>query len=71
MATLNECKSELRSSISEIRDIEDGVRRDFDGIGEDLCANCINRVADRYDYVRRRLDNVRTNVVADWVNGGK
>ncbi len=69
MATLNECRSELRSIIREIRNIEAGVRADFDGIGEDLCANCIDSVADRYEYVLRRLNNVRTNVFADWVNG--
>ena len=69
MATLNECRRELRAIIAEMRDIEGGVRSNFDGIGEDLCADCIDKVASRYEYVLQRLNGVRTNVFADWVNG--
>lgn len=69
MATLNSCKSELRSIISELYSIEAGVRSEFDGIGEDLCADCISRVISKYEYVLRRLEQVDTNFVADWVHG--
>lgn len=69
MATLSGCRSELSSIIREIRDIESGVRRDFVGVGQDLCGDCIDRVADKYDGVLRRLNSVDTNRLADWVLG--
>lgn len=65
--TLNECRSELRSIISELRDIEWGVRRDFAGIGQDLCGNCIDNIADKYDGVLSRLNRVDYNRLASWL----
>lgn len=56
--TLNESKKELRSIINELRSIESGVRYDFSGIGENLCANCIDKIADRYEGVLNRLNRV-------------
>jgi len=69
MASLSQCRNELRSIIEELRDIEWGVRHDFEGIGQDLCGNCINRVAGRYDWVLSRLNNVNQNRLADWILG--
>lgn len=68
--TLNECKRELSSIIREIREVENGVRRDFDGIGENLCGNCIDKVADKYDGVLRKLNRVNLNRVAEWAAKG-
>ena len=67
MATLSECRRELSSIISELRDIEWGIRHDFVGIGQDKAADCVDRVADKYDGVLRRLYNVDTNRLADWI----
>lgn len=61
MATLDECRSELRSIIRELRDIENGVRRDFTGIGEQLCANCIDKIVDKYNGVLSKLNKVDYN----------
>ena len=69
MATLNECKNELRSIINELRDIEWGVRHDFTGIGQDLCGDCIEKIASKYDGVLSRLNRVNTNRLADWILG--
>ena len=69
MATLNSCKAELRSIIGELNSIEAGIRSEFSGIGEDLCADCISGVIRKYEYVLRRLERVDTNFVADWVHG--
>lgn len=66
MSTLNDCKSELRSIINELRDIEWGIRRDFDGIGQDLCGNCVGKIADKYDGVLNRLNRVNQNRIASW-----
>lgn len=69
MATLNSCRSELRSIIQELQSIEDGIRSEFVGIGQDKCANCIDNTVSKYQYVLRRLNNVDTNRLADFVNG--
>lgn len=67
--TLGEARSELRSIINELRDIESGVRSDFNGIGEDLCGDCIIKIISKYEGVLRRLNNVDTNKIAEWFLG--
>ena len=69
MSSLSACGSELRSIIQELRDIEWGVRRDFTGIGEELCGDCIEKIADKYDGVLTRLNNVNYNRLASWILG--
>ncbi len=68
MATLNECRNELRSIINELRNIEWGVRHDFTGIGQDLCGNCIDKIADKYGGVLATLNSVNENWLASLVN---
>lgn len=65
--SLNECRRELRSIINELRDIEWGVRHDFTGIGQDLCGDCIDKIADKYEGVLKRLNRVDTNRLASWM----
>ena len=65
---LEECKNEMRSIIRELRDIEWGVRRDFTGIGEQLCGDCIDKIASKYDYVSRELNKVNYNLLASLIN---
>ena len=62
-AELASIKRELNSIISELEDISRGVRRDFSGIGNEQCANCIDRVANQYRGVKRSLDNMDTSTV--------
>ena len=62
MATLNECKNELRSIITELYSIESGLRSDFDNIGEDLCANCIKKLAIKYEVVSFQLNAASENI---------
>ena len=57
----------MRSIIHELRDIEFGVRRDFTGIGEQLCGDCIDKIADKYDYVSRELNKVDYNLLASLI----
>jgi len=71
MATLNECKSELSSIITELRAIEEGIRQDFVGIGEGLCGDCINKVAEKYVRVFEQLKSVNQNKFTEWVTGEK
>ena len=67
--TLDECRSELRAIIRELEDIESGVRRDFTGIGEQLCGDCISKVINNYEYMLRKLNNVDYNRLASWIVG--
>lgn len=60
---LNSIRRELNAIIRELESISDGVRRDFVGIGNTQCADCIDRVLDQYYYVRRKLDNLDTSTV--------
>ena len=64
-AELASIKRELNSIISELDSIASGVRRDFVGIGNDQCANCIDRVTNQYRYVKRKLDNMDTSTVTE------
>ena len=69
MATLNSCRNELRSIINELNAIEDGIRYQFSGIGQENCADCIESVINKYRYVLNRLNNVDQNRLADFING--
>ena len=69
MATLNSCRNELRSIINELKDIENGIRQNAVGLGENRCADALNGVINKYEYVLRKLNNVDTNRLADWING--
>ena len=69
MKSLDACKTELRSIISELRSIGWDVRNSASGIGQDLCADCIERIATKYDGVLNRLNRVNTNRLADWIMG--
>ena len=66
MATLNGCRSELRSIINELHDIGRGIKIDFSGIGQDLAGNCVDKVTYKYDDVMKRLNNVSLNKLASW-----
>ncbi len=56
-------KQELNSIIIELEAIENGVRNNFVGIGNDKCANSINTVISNYRRVKRSLDNINTSKV--------
>jgi len=64
---LDECKREMQNIIRELRDIEWSVRRDFSGIGEQFCGDCIGKIADKYDYVSRELNRVNYNLITSLI----
>jgi len=68
---LEECKREMHSIVRELSDIEWGVRRDFTGIGEQLCGNCIDKIVSKYEYVARELDKVSYNLIASLINSNE
>ncbi len=58
---LNSIKSELRSIMRELDSISDGIRYDFKNIGNEKCADCIDRVRSEYSSVLRKLENIDTS----------
>ena len=68
---LDACRSELRSIIRELRAIEQGVRGDFTGMGQDMCANCVSKIADHYQSVLNRLERVNQNRLASFITGNR
>lgn len=62
---LNSIIRELNSIITELEDISHDVRYDFKNIGNDKCADCIDKVLSNYYSVRRKLNNLDTSTVRD------
>lgn len=62
---LNAIIRELNSIINELEDISRGVRYDFKNIGNDKCADCIDKVLSNYYTVRRKLNNMDTSTVTE------
>ena len=63
--TLEGARAEVRSIIRELESIERGVRRDFRGIGQDRCANCINAVIWYYqNTVLHQLERMNQNLIS-------
>lgn len=62
---LSDIKREIRSIINELNDIASDIKRDFDGIGEDKYAACIDRVVEKYEYVLKKLNNMDTNKLVE------
>ena len=56
--------TELESIIREMRAIADGIGRDFRGIGQDRCADCIRVIARHYE--RNVLNLLRTMRMNRW-----
>lgn len=67
---LNSIKAELRSIINELDNIADGIRGDFKNIGNDKCANCIDKVKSEYNSVLRKLNNINASDFNDACGGG-
>ena len=63
-AELDAICSELNAVIGELEQVSTGVRRDFAGIGNQRCADCLDHVLERYYFVRRKLNNMDTTRLA-------
>lgn len=72
---LDDIIRELNSIIGELESVSYGVRGEFEGIGNDRCADCINSVLQRYYEAKNKLENMDTttlteNFAAEAGNGG-
>ena len=67
---LTQARSEVRSLIQELQLIEAGLRVDFNGIGQEMCANAIRTVAEHYqNEVLSRLDGMENNWPTKFATG--
>jgi hypothetical protein len=55
---------DLDRQITELNNVEIGLRRDFQGIGTDICANRLLKVNERLRQAIRMLRNLDTNRLA-------
>ena len=58
-------KNELQGIIDELYSIAGGVGRDFEGIGNDKCANSIINTAKQYEVVKQKLNNMNLSAVTE------
>lgn len=58
-------KQELQSIINEIESIAAGIDRGFEGIGNEKCASRLYKLADHFNEVKRKLNNIDTSKVKD------
>lgn len=65
MYELESIKSELKSIINELENIESGLRRDFVNIGTEKAADCVLKAVNNYKTVKKKLDNINTEAVTD------
>ena len=54
---------EMDSIISELDSISSGVRKDFVGIGNEECANCINGVINQFYAYKDRMKDMDIKIV--------
>ncbi len=59
---LERCRSQVNAIIRDLNEIEQGIRRDFEGIGENLCANAIGEIREKYEGIRRDLNNMDESI---------
>ena len=60
---LDSIKTELNKIISELERISGGVRKDFIGVGNDKCSDCINSVIRQYYVVKNKLNSVDVSIL--------
>lgn len=62
-AELIEYRKELRNIISELRNVEGRVRRDFQNIGNIQCADSIQSVISKYESALRTLNSIDASLL--------
>lgn len=61
MASLEGCKSELRSIIAELKSIQNGIDSKFSGVGEDKCRRGLQNVIDNNTAALQALERCKEN----------
>lgn len=56
---------ELQTISNTLDDIAEVINNYSNNIGNDVCADCVTRVADKYTIARRKLDNLDTKATSE------
>lgn len=48
-------KSDLQSIVNDLRNVAQEIRLEFRGIGNHQCAQAVEKVAEKYDRIKRKL----------------
>jgi hypothetical protein len=56
-------KQELQNIINEMDNIANGIYSDFEGIGNDKCFSKLNKLAEHYRNVKKKLNHIDTSKV--------
>ena len=60
---LIEYRRELKNIISELRDVESHIRRDFQNVGNVQCADSIQSVINKYESALRTLNSIDASLL--------
>jgi len=66
---INVIRNELNQVVNELNNIADELNRNFKGIGSENCANCLEKVADQYAYVIKKINTIDENKIAEEYGG--
>lgn len=55
---LSDIKAELQGIINELDLVAQGIREDFEGIGNERCATGIDKVAENYRWAKKQLSKL-------------
>lgn len=58
-------KNELQNIIDELYSIAGGISSEFEGIGNDKCANSVVAAAKQYESVKQKLNNMDLSAVTE------
>lgn len=58
---VSDIKSEIRSINRELSDCSSLLRNQFQGIGTDMCSDCLDDIISQLEYVITRLNNIDTS----------
>ena len=61
---LNSIRTMLVNQINELRSIERGIRSEFQGIGNDICASRLSNIIGRLEQANRLLNSLDTTTLA-------
>jgi len=60
---LEAIKRTLNTQVTELENIQNGIRKDFTGIGNDVCAKKLDPVITRLKKAQRLLNNLDTTTI--------
>jgi hypothetical protein len=70
--SLSECKTEMSAIYKELEKIAWDIKHGgSSGIGEQLCGDCVSKLAGKYKYVSGKLDGINQNIISALIEARK